>query len=181
MTKKSAARVERDLQNKKTDAYLKNNTAWDELNQIGQGIGEMLHAEAGGMAEVFSIPELMVALEDPLEVASRLKALNSDVNTFSSTLEAIKKLHEGKSGSAKSTEENMRTIGIAEQYIQLEASYRATVFPNILFLSEKASEAVEKTRAKLAEQATDVNVVTDVVIKEIPVATEVAPAVENAQ
>lgn len=181
MTKKSAARVQRDLQGKKADEYLKNNTAWDELNNISQGIGEMLVAEAGGMAELFSIPELMLSMEDPLEVASRLKALDSDVNTFSSTLTAIKTLHEGMSGSAKTTEENMRSIGIAEQYIQLEASYRATVFPNILFLSEKASEAVENVRAKLAQQATDVNVVTDVAIKEAPTVIEEVPAVESAQ
>lgn len=181
MTKKSAARQERDRKEKQADSYLKNNTAWDELNQIGESIGQMLHDEAGGMAQMFSVPELLVSIQDPLEVASRLKALDSDVNTFSNALEAIKKLHEDKAGSAKTAEENMSTIAIAEQYIQLEASYRATVFPNILFLSEKASEAVESVRAKLASQATDVNVITDVAVKETPVEEQAAPSVETIQ
>lgn len=177
MTKKSAGRIARDKLKKEQALNMTNVPVWDDLKVMHDNIAEILATEGGGVAQLFSIPEIVSKLSEPLEITNRIKALDSDVNTYCNALEAIFAQHSERVGDPTDADDNMLAINIAGQYINLESTYRATVFPNIMFLSQVAGDIAEEERQR--QLAQNANVVTDVEVKESTTSTEPQVNAEN--
>lgn len=169
MTKKSSARLERDRIEKEREKF----SGWDELNNIFNACRDTLVGANSDMVELFRTPEILANIPDRVNTATSIRGLGGDLKYFTKELNDINAKHFGKVGSPKDEEETIMCLQIFENYVAFESRYQSVIMPTIIYLAEQAGLAKQKMiddlkalEANSTDTATDVNVVTDVAIKE---------------
>lgn len=145
MTKKSLARQMRDKQAVEQENFIKENTAWDDINEIYQGQINYLNEVLKQIKNIYSTPMIFNFFQkDKLpEVVVKLKALNSDAQTYTSRIEGIHKNHENKKGGIKETEEFMLACQLSEEYSMLNTEMVANLTPSYNTLIAEGTVVLE--------------------------------------
>lgn len=164
MTKKSAARVERDLAKKEFEKT----AAWDDVNAIHMQCCKLLisHTALSGLIQN---PEVIAEIQDKALFTKNVHMLSADLTALSNELAGLKKLHEGKSGRASTYDDHLYAIEVYEKYVIFISRHDSVVMPTANHLAEQVQDAVDRVNRKKADMLTpeqDPNVVTDVEVRE---------------
>ncbi len=173
MTKKSASRLARDAAKAESEKYLKDNNCWDDMNSISSQCAQLLGSHAN-ISALAGNPIIIAALKDPSLFAKNVHVLAQDLKAMHNELVALKAMHAGKSGSAKTPDDNLEAISIYEKYMLFIERHQNVVMPTVNHLTEQIQEAIDLVAANAKEQDVgippeqDPNVITDVeVIREV--------------
>lgn len=150
MTRKSFARVERDIKLEKAQQALKNNTCWDDLQQVFFSANELMqkHLVVAGMLRN---KELNAYLVDVKAVIENSKILEKDVKLLAADLTALYALHSDKTGGTDDPDVVMHTIGIYEQYQLFIQRHEALIMPTLGSILEQYH--IAETRLNVAVEA----------------------------
>ncbi len=148
MTKKSAARLQRDA----AKSQLKDNHCWDELNQIYESARVMLYQHTG-LHAVASNTDLQKFLENPTSTANSIRILSKDLKDLNERLSAIYQRHAGKTGGSQDPDEVWFSITIGQEYAQLMETHTSVVQPTALKIVEDFQYAENKYAAFLSANA----------------------------
>lgn len=169
MTKKSEARVNRDLQagkeTKEVKRMLQDNTAWTDLEEMFQRVAHAIVGLWQRILDTYNNPAVVLYTPPAqlAEVQALFAGMNSDVDSLTNELALIHQGHAHKRGASKTHEEFADTVSIYEQYVSLEARMQVLIVNNGQVIMEHAGAAIAKAAA--AEQAQNSEVVTDVQAK----------------
>lgn len=164
MTKKSQARLQRDANKKDIDTLKKTNTCWDDLKKISESCFVSIATANQQLLAVYRTEGLLNFIPNRDEVKVSLRGLAQDVSMFTDDLTRIHSLHKDKTGGFTEDEDLSLSLTLFEEYANWQTRYEAVVMPTVLFLLEQAELALHAGTA--SKEVTDVNVVTDVEIKE---------------
>ena len=150
---------------------------WDDLAAFEQAVGT-------GILDIHESIVKNVGMLDAVgyksdELVNATKTYEVDFTNIVNDLETIGKMHEGKTGPAKSNEEYAQSIDLFEKYRQLDVTMRASFLPVCTTITESLLVARdnlikqgftpdnidEKLKEVTAQEATDPNVITDVEVK----------------
>lgn len=158
MTKKSAARLQRDNSNKEISKALKTNTAWDDLKKTSQAILETLNFEAHMLGLFFSQEPLMALV--PQNQHERVNAALATVRTDNETLvqihQDIAAKHADRSGRATTEAEALLSHELYMAYLDLTARFEQldkTIFDYLNGVREDVTYQVALLEADLAKKA----------------------------
>lgn len=183
MTKKSAARLERDAQAKEQEAKLiqfekikKTNKCWDELKQIANSCANMMLSTNAQLAAIYKTEGISNFLPNPVEVKTTLRGLSQDLLTFNEDLSRIFNSHKDRSGGFTNEDDFAASISVFEAYHAFQTRYDAIISPSVTYLLEQAAAAeqsilaaIQANKTNLDEQAkidlVNPDVVSDAVIK----------------
>lgn len=191
MTKKSAARQERDaikkVQEKQQAGVALNeteqaveelskfyevNTSWDDLNELYQKSAEQLAGSFDQLIQLYKTPGLLNFLEQEeyKETKIMFNGIMKDFEQLSEVLKAIHDRHKDYTGGAKTAEDFAFSIEIFEAYNNYTVRYDALITPIFNTIVERAGTALAKIDQAVRDEqeranAQDVNVVTDVEVK----------------
>lgn len=178
MTKKSAARLERDKEaadNKKAYTHAKEtNKCWDELKGLANKCADMMITTNVQLAEIYKTENIALFLDNPDEVKTVLRGLAGDLTTFREDLARIYNAHSSRSGGFTNEDDFAVSISIFENYHAFQTKYDAVISPSVHYLLEQAGIAEEKIKQrylalqeeKQAEvELLDPTVVSDAVVK----------------
>lgn len=120
-----------------------------------------------------SDPALITKVADQNLLAQNINLLKRDITSHIQRLEAIHAMHAGKRGSTVSPDDHALVIQINGRYADENEIYESTILPTVGHILEQvgAAEALLELERKgeitlQDPKATDVNVVTDVPVKE---------------
>lgn len=166
---KGHQRVIDAIQNKKS---LKNNGFWDDCNKHYEVATQAIHNVEGQLAAQLAVivdtPELAVLINDPQKLADNVSLLNKDVMEHVQRLNAVHENHKDKTGGISSPEEGLEVIQINGRYQEIVEIYDANIVPVICHILEQIAPAQEAMAALIQNKQndiTDVNVISDAVIK----------------
>lgn len=168
MTKKSQARVERDI----TQKELKNTSCWADLQAVNKQCHQLI-ATVIPLVQLVSQPQIITNVPDINLFTKTVKILDDDLGKLVKELDDIGGLHMSRTGTAGEVNELMDSIRISELYTLWMERHGALIEPSSVTLMEQHDAATAKLRAAqeasnlTAEQ--DPNVVTDVQINEVKV------------
>lgn len=147
MTKKSAARMQRD-------AYRKNNTAWSDIEQLYQSNAALLSTISSQVAKFFAIEGVGAFLpaDHRISTVTAIRTLATDVSAFQEDLEKIHAVHANRTGPLKPEEDVVDVIRLSEAYINHENQVNAIVTPTYHYLLS-IMERVETAAALAATPA----------------------------
>jgi len=172
MTKKSVGRQMRDAAKKEEDEKLKNNTVWDDVALIHNECLELIRSNLI-TADQLRNPALIPFYSDYKSVSINMRTLAADLLRITDEFKSIQESHAGKSGSAKTIDEYMGCIAIHQRYVAWMEHYQGVVLPTLTHLIEELGQAtqalIDASKPQLTPEQ-DPAVVTDVVVKEVPVA-----------
>lgn len=150
---------------------------WDDLADFERAVGT-------GILDIHESIVKNVSMLDAVgykseELINATKTYEKDFEAIAFDLELIGKEHEGKTGSATSNEEYAKSIELFDKYRQLDVNMRASFLPVCTTITEAlliarddlikkgytADNIEEKLAEVIAQEATDPNVITDVVVK----------------
>lgn len=150
---------------------------WDDLAAFERAVGT-------GILDIHESIVRNVGMLDAVgyksdELVNATKVYENDFTNIVNDLEDIGKMHEGKSGPAKSNEEYAQSIDLFERYRQLDVTMRAAFLPVCTTITESLlcarddlikqgftpDNIEDKLKEVMAQEATDPNVITDVVAK----------------
>lgn len=162
MTKKSAGRQARDQAAKEA---ISSQAKWDDLETGYTECAISLVEANSALVNTFKTPGLLDHIPKKKETQACLKGLARDLDHYTTELLIIRETHKGKTGIPKDEQETRDIFTGFEAYIAWQSRYESNIQPNIIFLAEQAGSAHQA----MVEAAgiNDVNVVTDVVAKEI--------------
>lgn len=185
MTKKSAARLQRDAQAAAAARIVKDaraaggkngpkeNTIWDDLNGTYSACAQALGQHAG-IALMLNRKEVFPFLKDPHTLAQNISALSNDLRALNQELKEIKAQHADKTGGTLDPDEVIRSIQIFEQYNLFLERHQAVIMPVAMHILEEFGAAEVAFNQAVAtpsiqEQAQDVtnNQPIDVPFKEV--------------
>lgn len=146
MTKMSQGRVKRAIAVKQAKKDLKKNTCWDDLNAL-HGDAIMLMQKHRIIAGLLRNKELNAFLTDVPCVKRNGDLLAKDVATLSDDLDALKALHEGKSGGTENPDVLIHCISIYEQYQLFMSRHEAIIMPTVGAILEQYHIAEERLNA----------------------------------
>jgi hypothetical protein len=171
MTKKSAARLERDLKEKEMTAIAKavkqDPIKWSDLEDMYTTSANMLVSANSEMANLYKLPGVVDNVPDKTGTVDHLRGLSRDLKFFSEELVKIHDTHKDNSGIADTPEMTMFAIKTFEHYMNWQNQYQSVIMPTVEFLASQAGFATEALAKTIAE--TDPNVITDVEIKQAAV------------
>lgn len=150
MTKKSAARLERDN-------YLKNNTAWSDIEQLYHANNALLASVSAQVSKFFSIEGVASFLpaDHRTSTVTAIRTLDSDVKVFKEDLDKIFASHSHKKGALKPTEDIHDVIRISEAYAVMEIQINSVITPVYHYLLSIMEQVTVKAAAQAeAEKAT---------------------------
>lgn len=150
MTRKSQARVERDIKEQKAQEALRNNTCWDDLNVISAD-AVMLMQKHVMIAGLLRNKDLNGFLPNVESVVANAKLLDKDVKALTADLEGLKALHADKTGGTDDPDVVMHTIGIFEQYQLFLERHEQIIMPTVSAILEQYNQA--ETRLNVAIEA----------------------------
>lgn len=173
MTKKSFARVQRDLMNKeKTKSakkmqkdYFKNNRGWDEAKEVYDSNCNMVIGTGEIIRNGFSDKEIFKYFNshEVVEVNTAINGMNNDLMMFTDKLVQIGQLHRQRSGPVTDEKDFELLLQIVDDYTNFATRFSSVVSPNQNFLVDKLGVAMER---RAQAEAVDTSVVTDVLVKE---------------
>ena len=173
------------LQTLMNKAGIENNSQerqnWDELNEVYQDIADAIigvgHSAQSTVRKIIDANNLPTVARSEVRLA--FETLSSDIVKTTDDLLAIKSDHADKHGFVKNGDEVADALTAFERYVAIHERYQAVILPSLLTITEHAADSAEILKKKMLEEgdsfgATDVNVVTDVVVKEeVPAVQEV--------
>lgn len=164
------------------------NKYWDDANtafvEINHSIDQANALLLNRVQLAMSTPERRALIQDEADVAKNLNLVSKDILNCRQQLDAIQKGHADKTGAVTTAEEIIQVMEINEQYRVTLCLYNDNVMPSVSHILELLGEdkiATEQAMLQQAAQAdaleslvpnpandlTDVNVISDVVVKEI--------------
>lgn len=178
---------EKALEIIKSVGRIPENKYWDDANKSFVELWDAL--ETANMLFLSRIqmatqtPERRALIKDQGTLAKNIKVITKDVLHCQSQLLAIKEKHAGKTGAATTAEDIIQVMEIGELYRVAMCLYNDNVMPLITHALELLGDDEVATKDAIMEQAaqadnlerlvpsptddaTDVNVITDVVVKE---------------
>ena len=175
---------ERQLQEatqKQLNKFYKENSLWDDLENIFSGCRDMIVNTMESVRQVLADKPLlaMVPQEQHVNFNNSVRAILADCDQFTTELMTIHARHENKSGRAINAEEASIGQLISSDYVAFSTRFKAVVDPVFAYIMEEAMKAEAQLKDAVAqgialaqqdqaaEQAIDPNVVTDVVAKEV--------------
>ena len=177
MTKKSSARLARDAQREK----LKDNTCWDDVNQIHKDCMSVL-VKHQYILELSRNQELVNAVDDRKTLLDLIFSLGNDIRKLSEELAEIQKQHVGKTGGSQDPDEIMYAITIYEQYGLFIERHEATCVPTALHIGEIFDKAANKLEIiKLGQAIKKAQDLTDEERAELAKQQEVSNQLEEAR
>jgi hypothetical protein len=176
MTQKSEARKERDRQAKAyKEAQVRLAEAqvdgWEELNTVYNTVVSQIHLANTHLAGYTSDKSLYPYIKDASGFSNMLTAHAQDLMQFTEELCQLRAMHAGKTGTIKDLEDFKQIIHISELYDAFQSRYAGVIPPSATNIAEILADAINAKAAaegavSAAEEAQNVNVVTDVVVKE---------------
>jgi len=168
MTKKSPARLQRDLKEKETKAIMKQTEAnpinWSDLQDLYLTSATMLVEANSQMTNLYKLPGVVDNVPNKQGTVDHLHGLARDIKFFSEELVKIHSTHEVNVGVADTPEMTMFAIQTFEHYMNWQNQYQSVIMPTVEYLAAQAGFAMEAMAKTLTE--TDPNVITDVEVKE---------------
>lgn len=165
---------QRVIDHSKSKQALSNNKFWDDCNTHYEVATQAIHDVEGQLASQLSViaetPELVSLIKDPQALADNVTLLHKDINDHIARLNAVRDNHKEKTGGIKTPEEGLEVIQINGKYEEVAEIYSANIVPVICHILEQIAPAQEAMndylqKEKEASDLTDVNVISDVVIK----------------
>lgn len=150
MTRKSSSRVTRDKLKREHAEHLQNNTCWDDINEVSNDAVVLL-AKHNAVAGFLRNKPLSKFLPDVGNVSANAKLLTKDITQMRQDLEALQKLHAGKTGGDQDPDQLMHSIAIFEQYNLWMERHEAVVMPTVNAILEQYSVAEARFAAAVAE------------------------------
>lgn len=155
------------------------NTFWDDAaNHYGQAVKAIHDVEGQLVAHLQQLvanEEQYNKLPNTAELLASVNVLHKDIMAHMTRLNAIYDQHKDKSGGTVTPDEHIQVININQMYADAFEIYQANILPIVNHILEQIGATHEfieamkvSEQAKLQEQLTDVNVVSDVEVKEIP-------------
>lgn len=156
MTKKSAARLERDAREKAA----KENRVWDEVKELIANTDELLLTPKLVLDKLESNKPLIEHINrsgNGKEISDSIKSIVRDINTLSEDMEPCRKSSEGRSGKALSPEDFDLSLNTALTIQDVNSNFQNIVLPTLTRvtaiidvaeaeLSDMAKQAAESTK-----------------------------------
>ncbi len=147
-----------------------NNNFWDDakehyvksINAIAQVEGTLRDTLVGFVGD----KEKLSHIKDEKALADNIVILTKDIEEHAKKLNDIYSKHSDRSGGTVTPDEHMELLHIHGEYADALEVYQANIIPTVAFILEQVGAAEELIIASNAAGATDVNVITDVEIKE---------------
>ena len=192
-------RAKSDLQSEKDKAadILKNhdippNSYWDEANRAHREIHDavtLANLQLSERVQFAMMPENRPKIKDEAALASNLNLVTKDILKVREQIDMIQPRHAGKVGMASTPEDLIEVMEINDLYRAALSLYNSNVMPVVAHIFEllnldsaEAQQALDQ-QAVMADNmesivikhddATDPNVVTDVVVKTPTVVSDV--------
>ncbi len=154
MTKKSAARLARDAQEKEgkksvTDRInenkikqkeMKENHCWDDLNQMYEQMITLLRQHSG-ISALASNKTLISNVVNKQTLVSNINSLAQDLCTMNAELTELKALHDGRVGSATDPDDLILCLQTFERYKLFMERHDAVIMPTAMYIIEQFDEA----------------------------------------
>jgi hypothetical protein len=162
MTKKSHARLQRDMEKKQAELSAKalaKNTCYDDLNQIHAQCAAVLQGHVA-IANLARDQELLAHVRDHKLLVHNIQALTQDLTAMNSELTEIRSQHLGKTGGSQDPDEVMGCITVYEQYALFLQRHDGVMMPTALHLAEQFDEAnrdMQAAASKAPVTQADVN------------------------
>lgn len=157
MTKKSAARIERDHIAKVTAQMKKDQIAfdkkydgkrcWSDLLAVSQASGIALAGIGAQFIQLRSDPLKLTYLVDSKLFSNRVRTLSSDIKTLTKELADLVAIHTNRTGGHVSDDDLFHSIQLNEQYIVFNQRVEALLLPTANALAEQVDEAERRMRA----------------------------------
>lgn len=142
---------------------------WKQIDEIYEAVATGIVSVASEVNQAIRAINLL-GIQSNAELATNVRALTRDLETYSHDMVVIKSRHEGRSGTVKDGEELALCLSIFEDYVALNDRFRANVFPIVITVTEFLAEAVANNKDKVQEvmvnDLTNPNIVSDVEVKE---------------
>lgn len=168
MTKKSLARQTRDAKEKdarsEANNLIRTNKIYDEIRQCFQTSGQAIAGYAQSFNEL-CLNEIVPAMseEQQQKVGVLVKGFKEDILTLTDDLCKINEPFKDKKGGEPELEKFIDTIGVVDQFSEFIGRTKSVLDPAFRALASEVSVTLEK----IIPPEQNVNVVTDVVAKEI--------------
>lgn len=135
---------------------------WDDIHGLDQSIASGLFEMAASIAEstVKLEKSELLTPDEVKEMDILVRTSIKDVETFTDEILSIRNTYQGKKGPAVSKEDEDSCLDTFQNYMTLNDRSKAVLFNPVIALTELMSECNGRMSAR------DVNVVTDVVVKE---------------
>lgn len=148
MTKKSQARMERDMREKALTNEKLENRCWDDLRDIHAKCQMALNNIVSRVTSLYSIEGLGGLITNRAEVAVQLRGLAADRTEFQNELNAILSLHSGRTGGSEDSYMNREALDIFESYRNWQAKFEAVFVPTV----EQLIAVVAEVGQRIANQ-----------------------------
>lgn len=166
MTEKSAARKARDEalrvaqeSEKAQQKFFKNNSAWDELEQLRQQI-VLSFAPYTRIQEAMDNKALMSFVDDHQDLAKDVSLLAADVLAMTSRIQAIQVKHIHFSGAVADKQQHTVMMDCFQSYEMIEIEVKALLVPTFNMIWARISLAEEKQAAYgMQQQPEEVKIV----------------------
>lgn len=160
-----------------------NNKCWDQLQALHTSIQEQMSIANMHLAQAFEDTSIIPYLENSKEVTTVMRGHANDLRSFGKELDDIYKQHKDLHGGMTNQDDLFKAFNIGEAYGQFQTRYSYNIMPNVNFLIDAISRAKTIYEAvKVKEEASNIEVVTDVVFKEVKSvdATEISDVTPKA-
>lgn len=152
-----------------------NNTFWDDAKQhYVNSIGAIEKVEGtlrDTLVDFLDNKEKLDLIKDPTSLANNINILTKDITEHTVRLNEIYEKHANRSGGTVTPDEHMELLHIHGEYADALEIYQANIIPTVAYILEQIGVVEELILASSpqTDPRTDVNVVTDVEIKETTV------------
>jgi hypothetical protein len=167
MTKKSEGRKLRDRHKAEQDTTL--DATWNEVMDMYRSNHNLISSHAVISQTLLQNRELIAALPNIVTFEANIVSLTRDLDELKGELLAIHSSHADKSGAAKPGEDFMNALNIMNAYQLWCEKYNGVVLPTVNEIIGNITVAEQRLLEK--KNALDVNVITDVEVKDVPVET----------
>lgn len=175
MTKKSYARMQRDLAEAKTKNaqkmradYFKSNTGWDDTKELYETACQMVIGTGETIRQGYSDKSIFSYFNnnEMIEVNTAINGMNKDLQLFAQELGNIGSKHLNRSGAVTNDEDFSIILELGQEYSDFTTRFSAVVSPNQKFLTDKLGLALTRREEIEKAAAQEVTIVTDVQVKE---------------
>lgn len=146
---------------------------WKEVEDLYQsiglaiiGIGTQINTTINFINNIAS--ESTVDMKSDVdEITQAVAGIKRDIDSFTNDLVSIHERHTHRTGKVDAGEDMMLCMSVFNDYVILNDRFRSLTFPPMLTITENMMNISSKFKKEQAEkQIQDVNVVTDVEVKE---------------
>jgi hypothetical protein len=174
----NTAKEERAELGPMNDVKIAENTFWDDANSLYLVSKQAIATSYGELTkvvkEIIEDPEKLATIKEPNILLQNIKLVTRDVSEHLDRLDNIYATHKDKTGGTKNPDDHIAVLHTNGQYADALSIYDSVVMPTVAHIFEQIGGAQELLTAqhmqKMLEEKqklADVNVVSDVPVKEI--------------